>query len=82
MLTMGVPWGWGSMNVSKNMASYEYDGGRGEQHLPGARAPPRSPRRPARGARSGARGLGPGGCCSPRHRVQFHSRDEGSKCVG
>jgi hypothetical protein len=26
--------------------------------------------------------VGPGECCSPRHRVQFNSRDEGSKCVG
>jgi len=25
--------------------------------------------------------VGPGGCCSPRHRVTFDSRDEGSKCV-
>ena len=22
------------------------------------------------------------GCCSPRHRVLFNLRDEGSKCVG
>ena len=26
--------------------------------------------------------VGPGGCCSPRHRVPFNSRDEGSECVG
>jgi hypothetical protein len=27
------------------------------------------------------RKVGPGGCCSPRNRVLFNSRDEGSKCV-
>jgi hypothetical protein len=26
--------------------------------------------------------VGPGGCCSPRHRVPFNSRDEASQCVG
>ena len=36
-----------------------------------------------REAREGARvEVGPGGYCSPRHRVPFDSRDEGSKCVG
>jgi len=26
--------------------------------------------------------VGPGGCCSPRIRVPFNSRIEGSKCAG
>jgi len=26
--------------------------------------------------------VGPAGYCSPRHRVLFNSRGEGSKCVG
>ena len=26
-------------------------------------------------------GVGPGGCCPPRHRVPFNSREEGLNCV-